>query len=337
MEGKGKMDNMTIEEEWIASIVSPRTKENYLRGWKLFRDYSGKTAEELLQLRKSEGRKRFETRIVMFFKHVIKEKKISENTARTYCIPIESFCSYFDLPLKLASKLPSLTMKIERYKPTLEDIQKVYKFGDFNVKAWLSLSRDIPARVNDLLRISKEPLTEEFLFKSGKEHTVGKCYVSSETIEIWERVTNMPQSQKGIYKMLQKACEVAGVHRINPHLLRKWWHTTATNLNLNDTIIKILEFKAVPKSILTYYLDREELRNSWKRVVEALPLEPKSGNGRVDNLMGAMDLVLKVLRKMVIKELKTEGYNQEGMLGIIRDYSRLTHREILEKFLEKEE
>lgn len=308
------MDGMGLEEEWMESIVSPRTRENYERGWKLFRQYTAKTAEELLELRKAEGRKRFETRVIMFYRWLGETKPINENTMRTYCIPVEAFFSYFDVPLKLASKLPALSMKIEKYRPTLEDIQKVYKYGDLNVKAWLSLSRDIPARVNDLLRISKEPLTTEFIFKSGKENVIGKCYVTSETIEIWKRVTDMPLTQKGIHKMLQKACDVAGVPHINPHLLRKWWHTTATNLNLNDTTIKILEFKSVPKEMLTYFLDREELRSSWQRVIEALPLEPKT-NGRVSNIEEILEKVGIALAKTLVNSAR-EQLRKEGIIAL---------------------
>jgi hypothetical protein len=331
------MEGMGLEEEWMASILKERTRENYERGWRHFKEYTGKTAEELLELRRSEGRKRFETRIVMFYKSIQETRKICENTARTYCIPIEAFFSYYDLPLKLSSILPSITMKLEKYKPTLEDIQKVYKYNDLNVKAWLNLSRDIPARVNDLLRISKEQLTEEFLFKSGKRNVIGKCYVTPETIEIWKRVTAMPITQKGIHKMLKKACEVAGIHHINPHLLRKWWHTTATNLNINADVIKILEFKSVSKDILTYNLDREELRVSWQRVITALPLEPKNGNGRVSSLEEVVKILAEAQVRVMLQNLTMEEREKLGLMKMLDENPIEAMKTIVAYLKQKEE
>lgn len=63
-------------------------------------------------------------------------------------------------------------------------------------------------------------------------------------------------------------------------------------------------------------------------------MESLKSNHRVPTLEEAMDLVLRTLRKMCMRELESEGY-KEG-LGILRDYTRLTHREILEEFLKED-
>ena len=117
----------------MSSIVAKRTKENYNRGWNAFKQFLDKTPEQILELRKQEG-KRFKTRIVMFYKHLLKNG-LSQNTARTMVIPIQSFLSYFEMPLKVSDKLPNLHMKLETYKPTVEDLQKLYKYGDLSTIA----------------------------------------------------------------------------------------------------------------------------------------------------------------------------------------------------------
>lgn len=91
-------------------------------------------------------------------------------------------------------------------------------------------------------------------------------------------------------------------------------HTTATNLNLNDTTIKILEFKSVPKEMLTYFLDREELRSSWQRVIEALPLEPKT-NGRVSNIEEILEKVGIALAKTLVNSAR-EQLRKEGIIAL---------------------
>ena len=66
-------------------------------------------------------------------------------------------------------------MRIENWKPTLKDLQGVFRLGGIEVKAWMSLSRDCPARMSNLLRISsKQVQLGEFLLISKKESAVGK-------------------------------------------------------------------------------------------------------------------------------------------------------------------
>lgn len=100
----------------------------------------------------------------MFYKWLQEEKKLSQNTSRSYIIGLQSLFSYAGVPLKLKGKLPKLHMKIETYRPTTEDLQKMYSFGDLEIKAWLSLSRDCPARISDLLKITYDQIQQgEFL------------------------------------------------------------------------------------------------------------------------------------------------------------------------------
>ena len=180
------------------------------------------------------------------------------------------------------------------------------------------------------MKITPEQIQqEEFLIKSQKENVVGKVYMSKETQELFKMLkgkATLPTTQRGVDKLLQRACNNAGIpHKINQHLLRKLWISTATNLNLNQIIIKILSFKSVPEDVLTYFLDRTDLRDAWRKVIDALLLEPKA-NGRVDNLQEAMDLVMRALRKMIEKELKEEA--------LISRILPATDEEVLRAYLE---
>jgi hypothetical protein len=165
------MDGMTIEEEWLASILKTGTKAHHKRGMNYFTEYTGKSPEELIQLRKKE--RNFETRVILFFKWMQETKGLSENSARSNIISVQSFFKYVKLPLDLKRKLPDITMKLDAYRLTLDDIQKMYKYGGLEVKAWISLSRDCPARVGDLLEILTRSIEPEMLIKSKKENVVG--------------------------------------------------------------------------------------------------------------------------------------------------------------------
>lgn len=286
------MDNMTVEEEWLSQILGKETKKAYARTFTLFKDFMKiESTDELINLRRAE--RNFETRIVQFYQWLQKEKEVSANTSRNYVIGIQSLFSYVGLPLKLKNKLPRMHMKIESWKPNLEDLQKIFRLGDLSVKAWMSLTRDVPARMSDLLRITTEQIKEgEFLLLSRKENVVGKCYISEDTKTLFGQLEDakivLPRTQRGIDKMMENICKVSGLQkRINQHLFRKIWISTAINLGLNETIIKILSFKSVPQEMLTYFLDRTDLKDSWKKVIETIPLESKS-NGRITNLEQAI-------------------------------------------------
>jgi site-specific recombinase XerD len=318
------MDNMPIKDEWLASILKEGTKRHHERGLRYFLEYMKKSPEELIELRKTE--RNFETRIVLFYQWMQKEKGITENSSRSNIIAVQSFFAYVGMPLNLKHKLPDITMKLDAYKLTLEDLQKLYKYGDLATKAWISLSRDCPARVGDLLALVSQPvLREEMLFKSKKENVVGKVYLTPETIDLLNRAKeSLPKTQAGVDKLLVRACKDAGIeHKLNAHLFRKLWISIAINQSLNDTVVKILSFKAVDKAMLTYFLDREDLRTSWEKVIQALPLENKT-NGRITQVQDDMAILARALGRLIQEQKKIEGLSlmtHEATMDFLRSYA----------------
>jgi len=326
------MDNMTLEEEWLESILADSTRDHHLRAINYFRVFLGNvTTEKLVEMKREE--RTFETRVIMFYKWLQETRGNTSNTARSYVIGLQSFFSYVGLPLRLKRKLPKLHMKLEGYRPTSEDLEKLYRYGDLQIKAWVALSRDCPARISDLLKITpKQVQQEEFLIKSQKENVVGKVYISEETqglFKMLEGNVTLPTTQRGVDKLLQRACKNARIpHKINQHLLRKLWISTATNLNINQVIIKILSFKSVPEDVLTYFLDREDLRNAWQRVIHALPLESRTNN-RVGDIEKTVDMLKETLttlekENMVLKtridNLQSNAIKLEDRLNEIGDF-----------------
>lgn len=117
------MKGMTIEEEWLESLMSEHTKDHHQRGLRYFKEYLDVETEQLIEMKKEE--RTFETRVIMFFKWLQKERNLSQNIARSYVIGIQSFFSYVGLSLRLRNKLPKLHMKLEGYRPIPLDLQKL--------------------------------------------------------------------------------------------------------------------------------------------------------------------------------------------------------------------
>ena len=315
------MDDMTVMEEWEASILATKTKVHHRNALKYFGEFLKKNPEEMLELRRKEG-KRFIRRIVQFYQWLQNEKSLSSNTSRSYIIGLQSFFAYYDLPLKLKNKLPKMHMKIEKYRPSLEDLQKLYRFSDLQTKAWLSLSRDVPGRMSDLLKIAYEQIQQvEFTLLSGKENVIGKCYVSEQTQELFKQLKistiELPKSGRGINIMLERACKVAGIPKINQHLLRKVWISKAIDLGLSEIVVKVLTFKSVDESMLTYWLNREELRDFWRQIINKIPLEAKM-NKSVINAKELAQIALEGLGELL------EPIIQKKLLELQMQKSRRT-------------
>jgi hypothetical protein len=333
------MDNMTIQEEWLSQILGEKTRKGYTRGITYFKEFmENSSTEDLIKLRQQE--RNFETKIIQFFKWLQDKKSLTQNSARAYIIGIQSLFNYVGSPLRLKNKLPKLHMKLESWKPSIEDLQKLYKLNDISIKAWLSLSRDVPARMSDMLKITNEQIESgEFLLQSKKEDVVGKCYVSQETRTLFEQLRTakiiLPITQSGINKMMSDGCRIAGLSkRVNQHLLRKVWLSVAINLGIPEIVYKILSFKTVPQELLTYYLDRNELRDYWNRIITALPLESRT-NGKVTDMQKELEelrTVMRVLAKYTQLLKQTVAYKRREAKGFIEE---VKEDEIIKNFLEK--
>lgn len=324
---------MDKEQEWLTSLIKENTKLHHTTSMVYLKEFLGKTPEEILEMRQEEG-KRFNTRMVMFWKWLQDKKGLSESTSSSYVFGTAGFFSYYDLDLKLKGKIPDTKMKIETYQPNIEDIQRIFRLGDLQIKTLLGAMRDVPCRVGDLVKKVIPRLKEkEFLIESEKESIVGKCYLSPETSELYNQLEEagltLPTTKRGISKMLERACNVAGVIVWNPHILRKYFFTTASNLNINRDILRVLMFKSVSKDVLTYLLNREELRISWQQIVNAIPLENR--NGKITNVekeLSELKQALHIIWKYT---------NTPSETGSLYSMMEPAERIILEKILEEKE
>ncbi|MCJ7760191.1 hypothetical protein MUP59_03510 [Candidatus Bathyarchaeota archaeon] len=317
------MEDMTLQDEWISQILGQSTKKSYAKGMSYFLEF--------LELSKCEDLKalaKAETRVMQFFQWLQDTKGLSSNSARARIVPVQSFFTYIERPLKLKHKLPQIHCKIENWTPTLEDLQKIYSLGDISVKCWMSLSRDVPARMSDMLRITDEQIKSgEFLLLSQKEKVVGKAFTSLETQALFKQLEEakitLPRTQRGVDKMMTKACQIAGtVKRLNQHLWRKLFISMAIDMGISEMIWKILTFKTVPATDRTYFLNGNRLKPFWEKIINAIPLVSKA-NERVGSLEedgklfaeSLWELVRPIVEKKRLEKLMQGG--QKGAIGLL--------------------
>lgn len=112
------MQDMTLQDEWISQILEQSTKKSYAKGMSYFLEFLGLSkCEDLKSLDKAE------TRVMQFFQWLQDTKGLSSNSARARIVPVQSFFTYIDKPLKFKHKLPQMHIKIENWIPTLEDFR----------------------------------------------------------------------------------------------------------------------------------------------------------------------------------------------------------------------
>lgn len=104
-----------LVDRWLNSIVRPSTRSSYTYAFKLYLEYTGKTAEELVDeaiedQRRDPREKRGLplTRILGFYEWLTSTYRITQNSAGTLVNSVRSFYATFEIYVKLKgrSKLP---------------------------------------------------------------------------------------------------------------------------------------------------------------------------------------------------------------------------------------
>jgi hypothetical protein len=317
--------DMGLLEEWLSTILGQSTRLSYRKGIKYFAEFTGVKCEDLKTLQKPE------VKLIQFYSWLQTTKGLSANSARARCVPVQSIYTYMGKTLNIKHKLPEMTPKVENWRPSIEDLQKIYSSNDLLVKCWMSLSRDVPARMSDLLTVTYQQIQsgeEGFDLLSKKEKILGRCYISEQTKELFKQLKasglKLPTTARGIGIMMLKASKVCGLPVLNQHKWRKIFASKCLDLGISETAWKFMLFKSVSHSDSTYLMNSSNLRTQWQKVIDALPLIPKT-NGKASQL--DVDVIARALAKMIKRELDIPNVG----IGLIVEEEPM---ETLRKFLE---
>ena len=347
---------MSKVNDWLEGIPSKATRKSYLNGIKTFEEFYGKGVETLI------GNKDAGKVVEKFFSWMKDTKGYKQNTARVKANAVIQFLKYFETPVKYRKSIGIFKTEIAtgEHPLTVSELEEMGFVASLKEQVILSVFI-MGLRVSDACRLEwrafdvkdqEPPVPVEIMTR--KEGQPAKTFISAEFKEILGKyLPNIDKNNKyllqsarkghldeetlnWILKDLAKRANLKLRGNLHWHSGRKLFMRTASSLGVNQWNARMLIGKSVSKDILTY-VNGVNLAKDFLKVSNTLRLKPTKTNGRISNLQEAMDMVLKVLRKMIVKELETEGYTEEGMLGIARDYSRLTYKEILTKYLEEEE
>jgi integrase len=193
-------------QQFLDSVSNPNTKKEYRHGIKKFCEWYGKSAEEILELRKNDLTQvageglieyrnraaRFEREIEKFHSYLI-EQTFSINTARNLTLGIRQLFRYYEMGIKFrAGSKVSRTVKTTRNFPlTIEHVRAMFQVADLRERVILSMAADLGLRISDFLELKKSdlPLMNQeppisFEMMTEKEKVIAHGFLSQETVDL---------------------------------------------------------------------------------------------------------------------------------------------------------
>jgi integrase len=192
-------------EQFLESVINPNTKKEYRHGIKKFCDWYGKSAEEILELRKNDLTQiageglieyrnraaRFEREIEKFHGYLLDHHTI--NTARNLTLGIRQLFRYYEMGIKFraGSKIAKTVKTTKNFPLTIEHVRAMFQVADLRERVILSTATDLGLRIGDFLALKKTdlpPLNQEppisFLTMTDKEDVIAHSFLSQETVDL---------------------------------------------------------------------------------------------------------------------------------------------------------
>jgi integrase len=193
-------------QEFLDSVSNPNTKKEYRHGLNKFCSWYGKSAKEILELRKDDLTQRagenlieyrnraarFEKEIEKFHSYLIGQKR-SINTARTQTLGIRQLFRFYEMPIRIRSgSRVSQTVKTTKNFPiTIEHVRAMFTVADLRERVVLSMATDLGLRIGDFIKIRKTDLPDlnqqapmPLDLMTDKEKVIAHGFLSQETVEL---------------------------------------------------------------------------------------------------------------------------------------------------------
>jgi len=187
-------------------VQNPNTKKEYRYGIKKFHEWYGKSAEEILELRKEDLTQRagenlieYKNRASRFAKEIEKfhsyllAKGYSTNTARNLTIGIRQLFRFYQMPVRIraGSKVTKTVKTSKSFPLRIDHVRKMFAVADLRERVILSMATDLGLRIGDFIKLKKDDLpsiNEEppipFDVMTGKEEVAANGFLSQETVDL---------------------------------------------------------------------------------------------------------------------------------------------------------
>jgi len=193
-------------KEYLDSVANGSTRKGYRLGIKKFCEWFGKSAEEVLQMRKDDLTQkagenlidyrnraaRFQKKIEKFHSYLL-EQGYTINTARNMTLGIRQLFRYYQMPTRIrtGSRVNKTVKTSKNFPLRIEHVREMFKFSDLKTKVILSTAVDLGLRIGDFIEIKKASvpsLKDEppiaFAIMTDKEKVIADGFLSNETVQL---------------------------------------------------------------------------------------------------------------------------------------------------------
>ena len=190
---------------FLESISNPKTRKCYRHGLKKFCEWYGKTAEQILELRKEDltqhagenlieyrnRASRFEKEIEKFHSLLLTQGSI--NTARVQTLGIRQLFRYYEMPIRFrnGSKIGKTVKTTKNFPLTIDHVRKMFEVADLRERVILSMATDLGLRIGDFIALKKTDLPAldqeppiSFEIMTTKEGVLAYGFLSQETVDL---------------------------------------------------------------------------------------------------------------------------------------------------------
>jgi integrase len=259
-------------QEFLDSVSNPNTKKEYRHGLNKFCEWFGKSAEEILELRKDDLTQRagenlidYRNRAARFEKEIEKfhgyllTQKCSINTARTQTLGIRQLFRFYEMPIRFraGSKIAKTVKTTKNFPLTIEHVRTMFKVADVRERVILSMAADLGLRMGDFMKIKKTELPSleqeppiSFDIMTAKENVIAYCFLSLETVDLLKAYLPTLEKKNGNAYLFPSN----GSSHISDEWLNRLLQRLAENskINLNG---KSLTFHCFRKMFLSAAID----------------------------------------------------------------------------------
>ena len=271
-------------QEFLDYVKETRAKSTwrmYKVGIKMFSDWFGKDADQILELRRQDWvsgdmhtKKRFTRELERFYRWMEKEG-YALNTRRTNCNGILQLFRFYEMPITIprGSDISKTVPTTKDFVPSMTQYRAMFKVAkDTRSKLIISMGKDLAWRIGDFVKVRKDQLPDlelepPILFEliTEKSDVIAKSFLSVETVQLLKEYIPTTDkknpmlfpSKDTINRTLKRLAEKAGVKvprnkRLRFHAFRKRFLSTCADLGIDVNIAKILCGKDVGGSMLEY-------------------------------------------------------------------------------------
>jgi len=192
-------------EEFLDSVSNPNTKKEYKHGINKFCEWFGKSAEEILEMRKDDltqragenlieyknRASRFEKEIEKFHSHLLTQGSV--NTARTNTLGIRQLFRFYEMGIRFrtGSKISKTVKTTKNFPLSIDHVRAMFDVADLRERVILSMATDLGLRIGDFIALKKSnlPLLNQeppipFELMTDKEDVIAHGFLSQETVDL---------------------------------------------------------------------------------------------------------------------------------------------------------